>query len=125
MKRDLDLYRQLLLDIEEQNDAENLGWSPDLNAYPDHSDAAVYVHLELLIDRGLVVGDCTKVETGEYIGASIKRLTDEGHDLLDSIRDDTVYRRTVEKISSAVGSASVEVVKAVAQGVTKAMIEAP
>ena len=52
----------------------------------------------------------------------IRRLMNPGHDMLAAIRDDTVWNRTKTKVNSTVGSASLEIMKGVAEGITKGLL---
>ena len=108
MKRDLDLIRSILLRVEQSEGAENYDRMEE--------DKKVIYQVELLKEAGFI--DVRSHSDGHFV----RRLTWRGHDFLDAVRDDTVWNRTKEKISSTVGSASVEIVKAAAEGVTKAML---
>ena len=55
-------------------------------------------------------------------GLTIFSMTWSGHDMLDAFGNDTVWAKTKTKVSSTVGTASLEIVKAVAEGVTKSML---
>lgn len=50
------------------------------------------------------------------------RLTREGHDFLDSIRDETVWRRTKTKLAEVGGNAPLAIIKTAAQEVMKRVI---
>lgn len=108
MKRDFDIIRQLLLDIEQSSELVSY-------SYKEDGEEIIY-HLKLLDQAGFIRG------SGDKDGYSVMRLTWEGHDFLDAIRSDTVWNRTKEKVSKTVGSASLEIIKAVAQGVSKSML---
>lgn len=72
--------------------------------------------ITLLAEAGLIVANAHKQ------GALVQRLTWEGHDFLDAVRSDTVWNKTKEKVTKSVGSASLEVVKAVAEAITRASL---
>jgi hypothetical protein len=69
-----------------------------------------------LLSAGYVVG------VTDRMGVGLSTLTWPGHDLLDAIRNDTVWESTKTQVKKTVGSASLEVVKAVAEGITKTML---
>jgi len=112
MKRDMDLVRAILMAVEESDeqvmDAAQL-------ASGSWDEVTVARHLELMIEAGLVVG-----QVDEYMGGGVdgfvSRLTWPGYDFLDTVRSDTVWQKTKTNIGDKVGSASFEVVKAVAAG---------
>lgn len=111
----MDLVRTILLAAE---DAPPGG--SDLE-FEGHDLKTVAYHVDLLEEAGYLVGDNIRSEGG-VVGAGVERLTWEGHEFLDAVRDDTVWRRTKERVSRAVGSASIEVVKAVAEGIAKGQL---
>ncbi|MDO5464286.1 MAG: DUF2513 domain-containing protein [Akkermansia sp.] len=90
MKRNWDLIRLILLNLEGETDTENLN---------DYSDNEVLYHVQLLLDKQLIA-DC-QVKT--YIGGQQAligqgRLTFEGHDFLDKIRNETVWTHIKSQI---------------------------
>jgi len=70
-------------------------------------------HVGLMIDAGLLDGELTRFSGGGF-DAYVRELTWDGYDFLDSVRDDEVWQNTRKSIAGAVGSASFEVIKAVA-----------
>ena len=121
MKRDMDLIRDLLIAIE--NDPQFDGLSkiiPDGSSdfgITDRSDQEVGYHLTMLIDAGLVDGDPTMDEM-----PIISKLTWQGHDLLDSIRDSSIWGETKEGAKKA-GGFSLELLSDLAKGLIKKKIE--
>src|SRR5690606_35222927 len=101
MKREMDLVRLLLLKLESMSDEAHsvLILDPaglDLDGY---SAEQVDYHLNLLVDAGLV----DQGGGGALSGFMFKQLTWEGHDFLDAIRDDEIWRRTREGVKAAAG----------------------
>ena len=92
MKRDDDLLRDLMLQIEERPE-------PIFHFIPKLSvevQAKTYFHLRLLADAGLLE------ESGKHGGEF--RMTNSGHDFLAAIRSDTNWHRaksTAAKVSGA------------------------
>ena len=107
MKRDMDLVRWILLHVEAMD--------PDgttLFAYPDAYDSdATYEHVRLLESAGYVTAN---YEMGNPPGIHGMMLTWVGHDLVDSIRDESIWSEIKNKISSVSGSVSIDVLKALA-----------
>jgi Hypothetical protein (DUF2513) len=106
MKRDWDLLRKQLTDVEEGSDVladvpdapkwtDDLSWEEyDCLAKESRAlEERIAGHLELLIDSGYVEG--LKVLRGAdnhfSYGVSAPRLTMAGHDLLDTMRSATVW----------------------------------
>lgn len=110
MKRDMNLVRAILLAVE--SCAEPYVSSASL-PMDDWDRAAVLLHLDLMIDAGLIDGEFTEYSGG--IGdAYVRRLTWDGYDFLDNVRNEEVWAETRSTIGSKLGSASFDVVKAVA-----------
>ena len=84
-------------------------------ALPDDSEATIY-QLQTLGDAGFIVWSPFKQ------GGSVTRLTWQGHDFLDAVRNESVWNSTKAKVGKAVGSASLEVIRAVADGFTRSML---
>lgn len=118
MKRDLDLLRTILLKIEESN--EPLLLSDMVRSLGNGS--LIRFHVELLIDANYI--DVRKVPV---LGVRdpdfyIYRLTNDGCDYLDAVRNDTVWSICKDKLLSVGGTATLEVTKAVAVAVAKTML---
>lgn len=109
MKRDMDLVREILLEAEAHDpdgtipELELDEWSPEM----------VFEHVLLLRNAGFVEAALSQ-ET-----SCIHRITWEGYELLDSIRDATVWAKVKRSLGKVGGSASLEVVKALAIAATK------
>jgi hypothetical protein len=90
MKRDMDLIRLLLLDVEGEE-------KPDLSNY---SKEQLNYHKALLIEAGLVEG---KVGYGDDQISVVKiiRLTWQGHEFLSAARNSSVWNKAKEMISKA------------------------
>ena len=112
MKRNMDLIRDILLSIE---DLPPSGPHQTLSVHGDWNDAEVTGHLRLVRDAGLVDG--TIEFYGDDLLIAIYGLSNEGHDLLDSIRDDQVWEKTKSEVGKVGGSVAIETLKAVATAV--------
>ncbi len=110
MKRHLDLYRTLLLELETHE-------KPGMHYFdfeaPGYSEAQVMEHLKLLIDAGYMEGRYF-AEDGPVKNAYARNLTDKGFDFLLDIRNDGVWERTKERVREVTGTASIAVVKQIA-----------
>ena len=103
MKRDDDLMRDLLLEFEQQDD-----WLLLLPQTLDMSQAERerIGHVYLLCDAGLV----------SPYGKHTYRITNDGHDFLEAIRDEGLWQKTKDTVSETGGNATLEIVKALAIG---------
>ncbi len=106
MKRDWDLLRKQLTDLEGGNDVlaeipDAPKWTDDLT-WDDYDRLArehrmleehIAGHLELLIDCGYVQGLTVLRGADNHFsyGVSAPRLTMAGHDLLDTMRSSTIW----------------------------------
>lgn len=117
MKRDLNLIRNMLLRIEELNSTkQKITIESFLDLCAD--SALISLHIELLIDSNYI-------ETSEpiYCGVIkdflIYRITSDGYDYLDSIRENSIWERTENMLFKVGGSAALDVVKSVAVSIVK------
>ena len=96
----MNLIRQLLLDLENDNSVDPLGYDEQNIAY----------HKALLVESGLAHGDVHTVVSGEIL-ALVTRLTWEGHEFLDAARDETGWRRVTQVIGETVGTVSLSLLQ--------------
>ncbi len=97
MKRNDDVLRQILFEIESQED-----WVfhlPQFISMPK-DDRLKYGHICLLCDAGFVA----------EVGNGTFRLTNDGHDYLDAIRSDTIWNNT-KNGASKVGGMTLEMMR--------------
>ena len=116
MKRDIDLVRKLLLYVEDKTGTNTLD-STTLSVQ-GHDRLEVGYHIRLLADAGLlnyIDGSAMGDDVPNYL---IEGLTWRGHDFVDSIRDNTVWKRTKEALKP-VGAVSIEVIASVATKIIK------
>jgi len=104
MKRDIDLARQLLLDIE--NRGADCSVSV-LRTGPNHeAEERVRYHLRLLIDAGLL-----KEIDRTAAGVPCVRLTDAGHELIELTRSEARWREAKWACQERTGGLSLAVVR--------------
>ncbi len=115
MKRNWDTIREILLATENLEPEKTL----DLSYFePDRAHDISY-HVELLKEAGLVDAEITKTISRGPTAFFLKRLTWHGHELLDAIRNESVWNKTKGKFSDKGGEMTFELVKDVAISVTK------
>lgn len=120
MKRDMSLVRTILLALSETDDPIS---SDDL-AFEEYPKALVGYHFQLLDEAGLIVARVQAADNDPYYFAIASRLTWEGNDFLDAVRDESVWEKVRSTIGQATGSASFEVFKNVASSLTLEAIKA-
>lgn len=118
MKRDPDLERDILLAIEAYDGESRPGYA-DLSGL-DASDLQVKYQVVLLYEAGLIQAIDAATSEDRFAMMPI-RLTMAGHEYLDTIRDEEVWRRTKEG-ARAVGSFSLEALGSLARGLVREKI---
>lgn len=115
MKRDFDLIRDILLDVEE-NAKLNEWYYSDLGK----DDNVVLYHYRLLSEAGFVnMKDMTTKSGDDY---RITGITYSGHEFLDQIRQKTVWEKTKKITIEKVGSLTFEAIKTISAEVIAKMI---
>jgi hypothetical protein len=106
MKRDVDLMRQILFEVERQGP----DCSSDLlrNGAAQESDERAQYHLRLLVDAGLV-----KELDRTLAGCPRVRLTNAGHEFLDLCRNGARWREAKWLVQEKTGGLSLSVLRAV------------
>ena len=84
VKRDKDLMRKILFAIEEQHEA-GAGSIYNLQI-KGFSMAVIAEHCDLLHQAGLVYSYDSEITLGRLCGFGVGKLTNSGHDYLDSAR---------------------------------------
>lgn len=107
MKRDLSLIRSLLLACE----AAPAGSAPEVDALeglcPDQ--ATLVEHIALLSEAGLLsVIDASTHDGEDYI---VRRMTWAGHEFLDALRDDTIWKKAKEHVLKPGASWTFDILK--------------
>jgi hypothetical protein len=119
MRRDPDLERQILLAIESHNPEADR--DIDLNGFTDWPARQVSYQIMLLDEAQLIKAD-ELPDTEDDVSWSVpQRLTMAGHEYLDTIRDEEVWRRTKEG-ARVVGSFSLDTLGALARGLLREKI---
>ncbi|MER2510405.1 MAG: DUF2513 domain-containing protein [Amaricoccus sp.] len=117
MRRNPDLERAILLAVEAFDPDKDP--EIDLTGFSGHSDRQVSYQVSLLAEAGLLKAcELPDTEDGDRIWCVPQRLTMAGHEYLDAVRDDEVWRRTKDG-ARAVGSFSLEVLGALARGMIR------
>lgn len=92
MKRDWEIIRDLLIEIEELPEQERAGFSYKTDPKKDDAANAKAAHAVLLADAGFLTGANTGFLDGSRVLLA-PNLNWEGHELLDTIRSKPVWER--------------------------------
>lgn len=118
MKRDMDLIRELLLEIEENQTASDFSY--EINANSNFDANTVYQHLKLLRDGGMIDGE-DSLSHDRSSKIIVLGITWSGHNFIDSVRDPEIWRRTKEGALAA-GGFTVELLTELAKGYVKKIL---
>ena len=111
MKRDWDLIRLILTELEEEPDPDHWLFSSHIEGWT--KEEAAY-HLWLLIQGGLIAGKCNREEPGKGFVCYGACLTWAGHEFLASVRSDAAWRRIRTLLKEKAVDLSFEAIKAAA-----------
>ena len=89
MKRDWDLVREILLNLEECASSRGR-LRPEDVAGRDRE--IVSYHMQILMEAGLIIGECSR-SIGAPLYCTAHRLTWTGHEFLDQVRNHTAWNR--------------------------------
>ena len=110
MKRNMDLVREILLQVE----ATGAGKTIKLNI-ADYGEEEIGLHVELMIGHGLIEGTTIPAGNGpahRILNYRIEKMTWEGHDFLDAARNDTIWEKAKKKCLAATGGLAFDALKA-------------
>jgi hypothetical protein len=119
MKRDLELFRRILLKVEELPPGQSL--DGDLYDLPFETSAAtteiVAEHVKLLEEEGYIEADIisspNEIGVTQVFDYSIFRLKNGGHDFLANAKNPTIWKKTTDFIANKGGDVSLAVLKGV------------
>jgi hypothetical protein len=101
MKRDMELIRTILLRVEEDPkfDGSFQGVDAISLRITDQPEAEVRYQLVLLVEAGFLIGNVKLANTNLPVFGPIvvARLTWQGHEFLDDIRDPQIWGKTKER----------------------------
>lgn len=119
MKRNMDLIRKILVKIEDTVD-NAIVYNPEIEGY---SNEQISYHCSILYEGGYISKYGSLEGSGEIEDFGVGRLTWEGHDLLDKIRSETVWKKTKDTITNQGLPMIVDVVKDISTSIISAMVE--
>jgi hypothetical protein len=113
LKRDMDLVRELLIQITDNN----------LLPHEEWSDGVIY-HLKMLSDVGYIKGIAfMQAYQGLIAAPSNPQLTWPGHEFLDTIKSQTVWDKIKNVIKDKGVDLSVEAIKIAAPNVLASILK--
>ena len=115
MKRDWNVVREILEQIEEKQLTSFVKAGQFLNTPGSESADDCFGHMEILIDAGIVKhATVQRNASGEFEYWDFRGvlITMQGHDLLDSLRDDKVWTQIKTRAQKAGVSLTWEFIKA-------------
>lgn len=114
MKRDMDLLRLLLLKLEAlDEDGQNIYFFDNSEEFgiDGFTWEQIVYHFDLAVEARMV----DQGGRGAMEGFMFRRLTWSGHDFVDAVRDDDIWKKTRQGATAA-GGFSVELLKDLAKG---------
>ena len=104
MKRDMDLVRAILLDIETNNVLHEYPYTPQI---PGYCLEEIAYHVEIMEDAGLLFGNVT---WDRQPVIALGRMGWKGHEFLDASRNETLWKKAKEKALAKTGGIGFETV---------------
>ena len=120
MQRNMDLIRQIMLQVEQNNGDIKIGKKFRVGSY---DDVLVAKHIEILVEAGLLKAHITRTDTDGAVGAYVERLTWDGHEFLDAARNESVWNNAKVIIKEKVGTVSFEVLKTLLIKISKSLLD--
>ena len=120
MKRDLDLVRQLMLQIEALPAAP-----PVQYRMSEIEDPALLAHLEMLIEAGLVNGRISRSQGARGDVISVSGLTWHGHEWVEMVRSQSLWNEVKSAVLDGGGVLTFELTRAMATKLLRARLALP
>lgn len=112
MKRNWDLIRKILFKAEETQPPNQLR----LKDFPDDDEYEITYHVQVLTDAGLIdasICGTTSLEPNDFI---LRRLTWNGHEFLESIKNDSIWNKIKDTFRKKGISMTFESIKTISLG---------
>lgn len=114
MKRDMDLCRRILLQRAEDTRSVVHDFAVD-----GYDNEAIRYHCNLLKQAGFIASLSLDIHNKLFVG----ELTWQGHEFLESIREDTVWNKTKDVIAKKGLPMVFDVVKEISKAVLTSMLQ--
>lgn len=121
MKKNWGIIRTVLLLLEEATTPNTVIRAKDIHQYPEQE---VAYHVRLLHEAGYIeaIYQESRSADGHINSAIAKRLTNSGHELLESIRNDTVWSKVQDKFKNSELEMSFDLVIMVGKKIMESML---
>lgn len=119
MKRDMDLVRLILLEIEDKYSSTAIY---DL-AVDGYDTETVAYHCKILYEAGLISDYKAQYADNEIYVFGVGSLTWGGNDFLEKIRDDSQWKKVKETITQKGLPLAIDTIKSVANALISATVE--
>ena len=119
MKRDMDLVRLILLEIEDKYRSTAIY---DLSIEGYNAETVAY-HCKILFEAGLLSDYKARYADNEIYSFGVGSLTWDGNDFLEKIRDDSQWNKVKETITQSGLPMIIETIKSVANVIISATVE--
>ncbi len=119
MKRDMELIRKILFFLE----ARPFLKAEKVLPIKGYDEATIMYHLLLLAQAGLIDFEPELTKTGRIIQAHVIGLNWAGHEFLDSVRSEKVWRKLVKYAKDKGGALPFDLMKTLAVELLKKAIE--
>lgn len=119
MKRDMDLVRLLLLEIEDKYRSTAI-YNLSVNGYDTET---VAYHCKILYEAGLISDYKAQYADNEIYVFGVGSLTWDGNDFLEKIRDNSQWKKVKDTITQKGLPMVIETIKSVANAIIAATVE--
>ncbi len=116
MKRDMDLIRSIMLQIEDDGNVLCIeGYEQDV----------ILKHLELLDEAGLIKASFLSADQVGIVSAHVERLTWSGYEFLDAARNDTLWNKAKGIIGEHAEAVSFAILQSLLTQLAKSVLGLP
>lgn len=124
MKLNIDCVRDLLIECEKlpYESTPSLDTFFKFELLAKYSPEEISYSMEKLYEAGFINFRTLRVWGGPKFDGTFQDITWLGHEFLNKIRNDNIWNKTKEKVSETVGSASLEILGAVAGSITTRLL---
>lgn len=121
MVKNWDIIREILLRLESSS-TPNVAL--DANGIPGYSEQEVAYNMRLLSEAGYIKANILESSSGDgHIAAALaRRLTNSGHELLDTIRTESVWAKVKETFKAKGIEMTFDLVIAVGKKVMESLV---
>ncbi|MEO6527773.1 MAG: DUF2513 domain-containing protein [Gemmatimonadaceae bacterium] len=120
MKRDIDLVRQIMMNIEDLPSGPSMQFRMG-----EVDDPVVRAHLEMMISAGLVNGKITEPYGARGAVIIISGLSWEGHEWIETVRDDGLWNEVKITVLNCGGALTFEIARDVANQILRKRLRLP